>query len=388
MIKRTSYLMIIPGIFFLALLFACTKTLKKPDEPSANSFTGIFDMFWNGINNNYLYWDTDTTDWKRIYHQYHPKFAELDYKNPADIRRSVDYFRAMTATLLDGHFQVIFEHPVIPGIQVYPFFTRKMQESAFHFPFDFLATDSKYFKTLKLVYDSVSAPNEIPLRINTALLDTSILYFSCNKFSLSRSYHFPQSKTRSVLDSFFSRIHTPPVKGLIIDLRNNFGGDLSDLSFFLSRFIDTPLHIGYSQYKTGPNPLAHTSWIPSIVKPHPSSARLHCPIVILIDNFTVSLSETLALSLRLLPDSKIIGERSYGATGPVTSNTLYNFGGAFTIPGFLTAYMSASKFRYTDSKTYEGTGITPDITVPFEINQLNAGKDPQLETALIELNKK
>lgn len=93
------------------------------------------------------------------------------------------------------------------------------------------------------------------------------------------------------------------------------------------------------------------------------------------------MAETVAMAIHLLPKGKVIGERTWGATGPITKNELYN-SGQFSIGGFLTVYMSSAKFKYVDNRIFESIGFTPDIFVPFQLQSLNSGTDLQLERAV------
>jgi C-terminal processing protease CtpA/Prc len=203
---------------------------------------------------------------------------------------------------------------------------------------------------------------------------------------LNQSYH-SDSVTRNILDSLFEILNhnSNAYSGIILDLRNNYGGDLADLNFFLGRFINKPIKFGYTRYKSGPNRLDYTPWIPSTLSPqNPSTVFTH-PIIALIDNYTVSLAEAVAMIVHTLPNGLVIGERTWGATGPLVSNEVYN-DGQFSIPGFLKIYTSSAEFKYIDNKSYENRGFPPDIQVLTNQQSLKEKKDLQLERAILEVN--
>jgi C-terminal processing protease CtpA/Prc len=105
------------------------------------------------------------------------------------------------------------------------------------------------------------------------------------------------------------------------------------------------------------------------------------PIIALADNYTISLAEAMAMAIKALPLGVVVGETTWGATGPITANVLYN-DGPFTVPGFLSLNTSSAEFKYINDSIYEGRGFPPDISVPFNLAAINAGKDLPLEKTI------
>ncbi len=91
------------------------------------------------------------------------------------------------------------------------------------------------------------------------------------------------------------------------------------------------------------------------------------------------------MAIHTLPTGKFIGETTWGATGGITDNVIYN-DGQFEIPGMLSVYMASSEFKYLDGKNYEGSGFSPDIVVPFDLSALKAKTDPPLQKAIYYIN--
>lgn len=105
------------------------------------------------------------------------------------------------------------------------------------------------------------------------------------------------------------------------------------------------------------------------------------PIIVLTDHFTVSLAEAAAMALRCLPNVSIIGEQTWGATGPITNYGVYN-AGPFEIYGILSVYTSSATFKYIDGKMYEGIGFPPDLQVTTDPGNFINGHDDILDKAL------
>ena len=184
---------------------------------------------------------------------------------------------------------------------------------------------------------------------------------------------------------FLNYLSNPPsgFKGVIIDVRGNGGGDISDLNFLVGNLINNKLTIGHTRYKSGNGRLDYTPWAPAIVTPQTGAKAVTVPVVVLTDIWTTSMAELTAMAVHALPNGNghTVGETTWGATGPLTNNEILN-GGQFTAANFLFAYTSSSMFKYIDGNIYEGKGFPPDDYVPFNLNDFQTYGDKQLEKAL------
>jgi C-terminal processing protease CtpA/Prc len=117
------------------------------------------------------------------------------------------------------------------------------------------------------------------------------------------------------------------------------------------------------------------------VSPQPGAAAVTLPVYILVDKYSQSMAEIVTMALRALPQSRVVGETTYGATGPFAENALYD-DGPFEVPGFLSVTTSSVEFKYIDGKIYEGIGFPPDYPVAFDIHALDSGDDPQMDKVL------
>ncbi len=384
---KTGIKNILIGYLLAALLSQCRKnsTTNSTAHPTITSFSQLFDEFWTNVDRNYVYWDIDTTNWNRIYSTYKPLFAALNLNDNGDVLRSVNYFRQLTSSLLDAHFEIQFTNGGASGQIVFPASERKQQSAAFHFPYNYSNTDSHYFDPGYIsVFDNSINPGPNALHVTVATIKQSVLYFSCNQFALQQSYSTSGGNAvQRALDTFFKKLNDPatPVSGVIIDVRNNLGGNVSDLNFLMGHFISQPLHFGYSAYKNGPGKLDFTPWINASVNPSATSGAITVPVVALADNYTASLAEIVAMTVHALPKGTVIGETTWGATGPLIDHDVYN-DGQFEIPGYMVVYTSSAKFKYLDNKIYESIGFPADTAIPFNQPALNSGTDAVLEKAI------
>lgn len=375
-------------LLFLTVTLSCQEDELLIEDSSPNSFSEIFDIFWNKMNSNYLFWDIDTTDWSKVKSEFQPLFAELDINNINDLKKSVSYLKKITSGLIDGHFTISFLHPHLTQYLIHPSWERKEKSSAFHYPYAYKNViknylDNEYLNSI----DNSNLLNGQTLEATCGTINNSIIYFSCNRLTLLKSYtSTTPNSVQTTLNYFFAELYKPSTKAVILDLRGNSGGDLGDLNFLLGHFVNKPLHFGYTQYKSDINRMDYTPWIKAYINPQLNLKAVGFPVIILADNYSASLSEFMVMAVKLLPDGLFIGEKTWGATGAIVQTNVYD-SGQFDIPNFLSVKTSSVRFKYIDEQIYEGIGITPDITVPFSLTDLNMNKDQALEKAVEIINK-
>lgn len=140
---------------------------------------------------------------------------------------------------------------------------------------------------------------------------------------------------------------------LVLDLRDGIGGASVD---YLNLFNDR-IPIGTSIGRDGETRVLDTQW--------------RKPAVLLVNGFTRSGKEMLALGFKRYGYGPVIGERTAGAV-------LAAGGEPIGERGFL--YLARADVRI-DGVRLEGVGVEPDIVVPFSLPYAQ-GNDPQLERAL------
>ncbi len=334
-------------LFFLPLLLltACKKDISNPigNQP-LSSFSQAFDEFWNELNVNYVYWDIDTTNWDAIYKQYKPIFGGLQIGNTADLERSVGYFRKMTDGLIDHHFSIAFTDGILGDSSIFPAGDQWKNNPAFRFSYSYLGSDIRFLDSgYQLGTDYTTQSTLIAL---SGTIHGDILFFTCNQFLLSASYQSSFSNgVKTVLDYFFQRLANPAgIKAILLDLRDNPGGDANDLNFLVGHFIDQPLRVGYTRSKSGNGRLDYTPWVDVTVSPQTGAKAVTLPVYILADSYSQSMAEIITMALRTLPQCKVIGETTFGATGPLAENALYD-DGSFELPGFLSVTTSSVEFK-------------------------------------------
>jgi carboxyl-terminal processing protease len=382
--KKSIHLIV--GICLASILFfSCKKDIPAPviyNNPT--NFSEVFEDFWNGMNINYVFWSIDTTNWDNMYKIYKPVFDNLNINDTNDVKKAISYFRQMTDGLVDSHYNISFTINPITDSFVNPAEDRKVLSSSFHNPFSYTSIDTvNYFDSGFVTGFYTNVSNE-KIFASSGTIGGEILLFHCNGFSLQEAY---QSATdngvKNVLQYFFGQLLNLPasIKGIIIDVRNNGGGDVSDLNFLVGQLISKPLQFGYTRYKSGNGRLDYTPWITAVVTPQSTAIPINLPVIALADNFSISLAEATTMAIHTMPNGTFVGETTWGANGPLTENGLYN-DGQFNVPDFLSVYTSSAEFKYINGQIYEGKGFPPDVAVPFNLSLLQAGDDPILDKAI------
>jgi carboxyl-terminal processing protease len=153
-------------------------------------------------------------------------------------------------------------------------------------------------------------------------------------------------------------------KGLILDLRSNPGGYRSEAVLTAGLFLprDTLVMIersrdGSEQRLTTPDePIA-----PDI------------PLVVLVDAASASASEIVAGALQDHKRATLIGETTFGKGAIQAVNTLSD-GSELLV--------TTARWFTPDDRAIHGAGLTPDVEVAFTQEDLDAGRDPQLDRAV------
>ena len=366
------------------LYLSCKKeTMINNISSNPKSFDEVFESFWQGMNTNYVYWDIDTTNWDKAYTRYKPLFNQLDLNNKNDEQSAVKYFRTMTAGLIDGHYSLSFMPAKIADAVITPSLEQKKLHKDFHSPFLYAGIDSNYLDKGFISGTCISS-NGTQTYAVSGIIKNKALYFYCNQFYLQEAYSTGLNNgVQTTMSYFFNLLKNMPlnIKEVIVDVRNNNGGELSDLNFFVGKLVNKPLPWGYTHYKSNNGRLSYTPWINATILPQAGNLSANLPVIVLADNYSISLAEAVTMAIHTLPKGKFIGESTWGATGPVTENEVYN-DGSFIVPNFLSVFTSSAAFKYINGKRYEGIGFPPDINVPFNLNALWAGDDPALDSAI------
>lgn len=96
-------------------------------------------------------------------------------------------------------------------------------------------------------------------------------------------------------------------------------------------------------------------------------------IIVLINEKTVSMGESIVAILRHCPDVILVGSPTAGSDGPIST---------FVLPGAVYVRFTGEGFYYADKKAIQNTGIHPDINVCITRRGIELNIDELLQKAL------
>ena len=195
---------------------------------------------------------------------------------------------------------------------------------------------------------------------------------------------FENEKYKEIFDSLYVKIL--PTKALIIDLRNNGGGDSGQGFYILSHLIERNAYGAKSKTKqyiptlrAWEQPEMWMEFSPDVIKPIEGKQKYLKPVVLLTGAKTYSAAEDLTVAFDVAKRGIKIGQATGGSTGqPLFFDLTKN--------GF--ARICTKKDTYPDGKEFIGIGIKPDIEVKETVLSIQEHKDPALEKAIEQLTKK
>ncbi|MGG7147765.1 S41 family peptidase [Clostridium butyricum] len=216
-------------------------------------------------------------------------------------------------------------------------------------------------------FDVVIMPQEVKLNvIDGEMLDSSMGYI--------RIHSFMNENTTEDFKNKIEELKGQGMKGLIVDLRENPGGLLSEAVGVASQFIPKDKIITYTvdKYENRNESLS----VGGIAE--------GMPLVILVNEDSASASEVVTGALRDYKAATIVGNTTFGK-GIVQQTVRFNNG----IGGLK---VTISKYYTPNGENIHKIGIVPDVEVSTD-NKLdsqgyNKDQDKQLKTAIDELNKK
>ena len=162
-------------------------------------------------------------------------------------------------------------------------------------------------------------------------------------------------------------------KGLIIDIRDNGGGFLTNVPELVGRFITEKTLGGYVCHKTGPGPEDFSEPFKIEYKPAKKHIQyLGKPIIVLTNRSCFSAANDFTSVMKSLPNVTILGARTGGGGGMPFNSEL---------PNGWSVRFSSCPINNAQNELTE-FGINPDIEVHCDDIDLAKGKDAILDAAL------
>ena len=318
----------------LALCLGCVDEEEYADTPQGN-----FEALWKIIDEHYCFLDYKQheygLDWQAVYHKYKvrvdPDMTDLQL---------FEVLTQMLAELRDGHVNLSASHDYGRYWSWYEDYPANFSDSLYRL---YMGTDYK-----------------IAAGLDYRILDDNIGYIRYESFS----YGIGEGNLDEVLMSMML------CQGLIIDIRGNGGGDLTNAEKLAARFCQEKTLVGYSQHKTGKGHSDFSTMEPLYLEPS-QNVRWHKPVVVLTNRHVYSAANEFAMYMKALPQVKMVGDHTGGGAGmPFSSSLPCGWSVRFSAVPTYDAQRQSTEF-----------GIDPDYHVDMTSDDFQKGRDTILEFA-------
>ena len=158
------------------------------------------------------------------------------------------------------------------------------------------------------------------------------------------------------------------MKGMVVDLRNNTGGNVDTVTDMLDLMLPegTTLSIKDKQGKES-------------VYESDDEHQFTKPLVVLVNENSASASEIFSGAIQTFGTGEVVGTTTYGK-GVVQQ--IFDLKDGTSVKLTIAEYLIAGQFGIN------GKGVTPDVEVQYEKDAQNPDRDNQLEKALEEVKNK
>lgn len=325
----------------LLTLTSCHEVEEWENDPRGN-----FDALWTILDEHYCFFNEKNVDWDKIYNRYS---ARLDYK-----MTRFELFQVcseMLDELKDGHTNLIT-----------PFSTSYYHQWWSDYPQNY---DERLWQEHYLNFNYRSTCG-----IYYGILSQNIGYMNYSSFS--------NTIGNGNLDEVLA--HLLSCNGLIIDVRNNGGGNLTNVETLVARFIKQRTLAGYISHKTGPGHNDFSSPEPFYYEPaEEGHISWRKGVVVLTNRSTFSAANNFVSIMKYLPNVRIVGATTGGGSGMPYSSELPNgWGVRFSACSILDPKGNVTEF-----------GINPSQGCEIDLDPQAAlqGKDSMIDFAIELLNQ-
>ena len=315
----------------LPLLFiGCVDEEQHPNTPQGN-----FEALWQIIDEHYCFFDYKDIDWNAIHNIYKVRAGE-------NISREqlFEVLTDMLSQLRDGH------------VNLYTAFDNGRYWS-WHEDYP-----ANFSDTLQRRY--LGTDYRIAGSLRYKILDDNIGYVYYGSFASAIG--------ESNLDEVIQ--HLMFCQGMILDIRGNGGGNLTNAEKLAARFCNEKTLVGYMQHKTGKGHNDFSAEEPQYIEPS-SNLRWQKPVILLTNREVFSAANEFTKYMKCFPQVTVVGDQTGGGSGmPFTA----------TLPNGWTVRFSACP-SYDRNHAQTEFGIAPDYNVALTTTDFLRGRDTIIEYA-------
>lgn len=325
----------------LLLVTACVDVDEFNDSPSGN-----FEALWKIMDEHYCFFPEKEAelgvDWNAVHAEYSAQVTE----NMSN-RQLFEFLSAMLSTLKDGHVNLSSaadysrnwswkeDHPVN--------FSEELQRAYLGKGTDYKISSGMYYR----------------------ILDDNTGYLYVGSFE--------DGIGEGNLDEILT--YLAPCNGLILDVRSNGGGKLTEASKLASRFTDRRVLVGYMRHKTGTAHTDFSDWQETHIETSSRIRWTQKPVCVLTNRSVYSAANEFVKCMKAIGETTsnvtIVGDNTGGGSGLPYSDEL---------PNGWAVRMSACPM-YDNHRQCTEFGIQPDIYASLTVASALQGIDDIIEQA-------
>jgi len=327
---------------FLALFLAGIFLAGCHDiDDYSESPHGVFEQLWKIIDEHYCFFEQKEIDWNEVHARYAPRIS--DKMTGEEL---FDVCAQMLEELRDGHTNLSS-----------PFATSYYRKWWSDYPqnYDARLVQQYYFN---FNYRSLGG-------MDYGILPQNIGYMHYSSFT----YGIGEGNLDAIL------AYCASCDGLIIDVRDNGGGSISNVETLVGRFITARFEAGTICHKNGPGHDDFSEPYPFYFNPAPKGRIMWGkPTVVLCNRSTFSAANNFVSVMKYLPNVTVVGATTGGGSGMPFSSELSNGWGV---------RFSASPVRDPEGHLTE-FGVDPHEGCQVDMDPLAAleGRDTMLDFAI------
>jgi hypothetical protein len=314
---------------------ACSSTDLVGPEPSRD-YGSMFDDMWSQFDLHYSYFDLRGVKWDSIGAHYRPiaAAAKSDAQFASVLGQTMAQLQDLHVSLTAGNTIYRYQSP----------------------------------------YESTSAINETGIfahYVSSAFLTSGGHIHAgllAARVGYARISSFVGDDWSAEMDEVLAKLGD--LDALVVDVRDNSGGNKTTATNVAGRFADRDRTFGYVRLRNGARHDQFSDDIAEVVS-RQGSRHHNGRVIILSNRGCMSAAEDFILAMHSLPQASIVGDTTIGASGGPLVRELAN-GWTYQLSQWI-AYTS-------DHKTFEGVGLPPDAYVKGASSI--SSTDPVLEKAI------
>lgn len=283
-------------LFCIAFItfFSCERILLQ--SQLQDNHTSVFDDVWTSFNEKYALFEFKKVNWNDIKTKYRPLVSD-DMSDD----EFFNLLQRMIAELRDDHSWVRGFKP--KKDESYDFYIDDITKKRIPVNFNKDILENSYLKPNNAKESGsytyfVSSDNIAYVRIPT---------FAIDEFDLSDLLSLPEVKN---------------TKGLVLDVRENGGGDPVSAKKVASHFVDKKYSCGIDRFKIGPG-VDDFKEIELFIEPH-TSVTYAKPVVVLINRLVYSATTKLVFFMEPSPNVSFLGSKTGGGASAPADKELAN----------------------------------------------------------------